>query len=626
MKKIGMVLLGLGLFIPPLLHAQNAPLTPKVVTVAAAAAPQTDPIAFSNAPMVGQFYSAQNPDLPPAPSDFSNLPVWDLGDGNYLLDDFDSDLRRQSGIGGAVQDDSPPTPPGDGGSGGSPSTNGISYSFDTNGLWLEMVDVSTNGFADLNLRNATNQIYAIWGTSDLTGGWTVLTEVWPTNASVMPFTVPLTNQQTLFMQAEDWTGVTENGNTTPDWWFWEYFGTTALSDTNLDAEGSTLLIDNEYGIDPNAISFSLSVANQYLNTSAATVQIAVSAGTPSYAAVLVDSTNFAGATWNAYVSSNITVNLGTVQGWHNVWVGLRGLPPNAAQTWQWEYLNFSLPPVLSIISPAANVVSQPIIQINGYCQEPLASISYDVSNALGVVTNQPSEITEQFYDTNSAGFSTNYFECVDVPLNNGINTITIHAMDLAGNITITNFNFTLDYSSKTNPPSVQINWPQNGTQISGNSFTCRGWISDSTATVTGQLGPNGNIYPAIVERNGNFWIQNIPLAAGTNALSITVIDVVSNAAVTNISVVQSPLALAINPVTPSSQLWQPTVNVTGTISDTTYAIWVNGVKGLPQLFTQAARGLLQRREFRHRVRTIQAINSFYGRKYLTPKTRHPNSS
>jgi len=66
--------------------------------------------------------------------------------------------------------------------------------------------------------------------------------------------------------------------------------------------------------------------------------------------------------------------------------------------------------------------------------------------------------------------------------------------------------------------------------------------------------------------------------------------------------------------------------VTGTISDTTYAIWVNGVKGLPQLFTQAARGLLQRREFRHRVRTIQAINSFYGRKYLTPKTRHPNSS
>jgi len=257
MKKIGLVLFGLGLLFSPPLHAQTTHLTPAIITIAAAAAPQTDPIAFSNAPMVGLFYSAQNPDLPPAPSDFANLPVWDLGDGNYLLDDFDSDLRRQSGIGGAVQDDSPPTPPGDGGSGGSPSTNGISYSFDTNGLWLEMVDVSTNGYAGLNLHNATNQIYAIWGTPDLTGGWTVLTEVWPTNASVMPFTVPLTNQQTLFMQAEDWTGVTENGNTTPDWWFWKYFGTTALSDTNLDSHGNTLSYDYQNGLDPNVISFSV---------------------------------------------------------------------------------------------------------------------------------------------------------------------------------------------------------------------------------------------------------------------------------------------------------------------------------------------------------------------------------
>ncbi|MGA3284638.1 MAG: hypothetical protein ABSD57_09305 [Verrucomicrobiota bacterium] len=26
-------------------------------------------------------------------------------------------------------------------------------------------------------------------------------------------------------------------------------------------------------------------------------------------------------------------------------------------------------------------------------------------------------------------------------------------------------------------------------------------------------------------------------------------------------------------------MWQPTVNLTGTISDATYAVWVNGVKG-----------------------------------------------
>jgi hypothetical protein len=32
-------------------------------------------------------------------------------------------------------------------------------------------------------------------------------------------------------------------------------------------------------------------------------------------------------------------------------------------------------------------------------------------------------------------------------------------------------------------------------------------------------------------------------------------------------------------VSPDSQLWQPTVNLTGNISDATSAVWVNGVKG-----------------------------------------------
>ena len=57
-------------------------------------------------------------------------------------------------------------------------------------------------------------------------------------------------------------------------------------------------------------------------------------------------------------------------------------------------------------------------------------------------------------------------------------------------------------------------------------------------------------------------------------------DAVGNTSLTNIIVVQSPLVLTINPVADSSQLWQPTVNVTGTISDPTYTVWVNGVKGV----------------------------------------------
>jgi hypothetical protein len=88
-----------------------------------------------------------------------------------------------------------------------------------------------------------------------------------------------------------------------------------------------------------------------------------------------------------------------------------------------------------------------------------------------------------------------------------------------------------------------------------------------------------NVFNGLVERNGNFWVENLPLNGGTNALTITVTDAVGNSSVTNISVTQSSLVFTITPVTPDSQLWLPTVNLAGTISDATYAVWVNGVKG-----------------------------------------------
>jgi len=72
--------------------------------------------------------------------------------------------------------------------------------------------------------------------------------------------------------------------------------------------------------------------DKYTAASGVSVQVNVTAGVPSYFAVLVDDTNFTDAVWNAYTSSNITINLGTTQGWHDVWIGLRGLPPNATQT------------------------------------------------------------------------------------------------------------------------------------------------------------------------------------------------------------------------------------------------------------------------------------------------------
>jgi hypothetical protein len=330
------------------------------------------------------------------------------------------------------------------------------------------------------------------------------------------------------------------------------------------------------------------VTNQYVNDQVP-LQLNVAAGQPSYIAVLVDDTNSADATWNAYTSSDITVDCGSIQGWHNVYVGLRGLPVNATQTWVWQHLDFVSPPVLVLTNPVPPVVNVPVIQIYGYAQEQLAAISYDISNAFGVVTNETGFISDEYFDTNQLGITTNYFQCLDVPLTNGPNVVTLHATDMAGDMTVSNFNFTLDYSSKTNPPVVDITWPQNGTQISGTNFICTGWVGDPTVTIATQVvftngdtnfyanGLYTNVYTAGVDRNGNFSIQGVPLNSGANTFLIKAIDAAGNTTMTNLTVVQTNFILTMNPQPPISQ---PTVSVSGNISDATYAVWVNGVKGV----------------------------------------------
>jgi hypothetical protein len=65
--------------------------------------------------------------------------------------------------------------------------------YDTNQLYLQITNVS-NGWAYLNLHNATNQVYSIWTTTNLLtpcADWRVVTELWPTTdqTNVLALTV-----------------------------------------------------------------------------------------------------------------------------------------------------------------------------------------------------------------------------------------------------------------------------------------------------------------------------------------------------------------------------------------------------------------------------------------------------
>src|ERR1039458_4446183 len=138
------------------------------------------PAPATSAPRAGTFFSAQHAPgtrlaWPPLPGN-NGLPVWNLGDGVYLLDDLQVDYSlpvsvRLAGSGMGTMDNSGGPFPGYGGGG---STNGYEYSFTrpvytTNDLWLEITG-KTNTTAYLTIHepwNVTNGVYDLFYTTNL---------------------------------------------------------------------------------------------------------------------------------------------------------------------------------------------------------------------------------------------------------------------------------------------------------------------------------------------------------------------------------------------------------------------------------------------------------------------------
>jgi hypothetical protein len=553
---------------------------------------QTTPTPAVAIPAEGTFYSAKNLDGPPLPGNLG-LPCWNLGSGVWLVDDLvtvSTSTTRTSTKSMSMMAQDVPAPPGDGGTNdGSGYTNSfVSTPIDTNGLWLEITNYDGNN-ACLNLHNGTDYVYCVKSTTDMTvpaSLWQVEQEFFPTGdqTNCLPFTVATLNRTNLFLKAEDWTGVTENGNTIPDWWFYLYYGTTALSDTNLDSQNNTLLSDYESGTDPNVISFTIESTNEYVNGFSANLQLDVTAGAPSYYAVLVNDGNPADADWLPFTTTNLNVALGVNDGVYDVSIGLRGLPANATQTWEsYAFILSQSAPVVNITSPAlaggTATVIKPYLQLQGFADKPLASLSYDISNATGIFTNLDAVVTGQTFDTNRFDFTTNYFQAYDVPLTTNANSITLHVTDRSGSVTTTNFNVVLDYTAATNPPTISLIWPQDGMAVSGNSCSIQGRMSDETGTIQAQV-VNGdgttNLIAGMVERDNMFWVENAPLN-GTNQITLQATDAAGNVTTTNFTVIQSSLVLTIDSTPTGEGLYQSSGHVSGTVSDPAATVTINGV-------------------------------------------------
>lgn len=366
-----------------------------------------------------------------------------------------------------------------------------------------------------------------------------------------------------------------------DCWEITHFGNFIQSgDGDYDRDGTSNIAEHNAGTNPNDIKFETHYPQRKVNTTTAVGKASLLTGTPIQMAVLVDTDNYSSAVWQPY-QSTFNVNLGNTDGKHVVRFGLRGVNPSIPIKWSEDRITLDrVAPIITVTNPNAITTSRPVLQLQGAADERLASLTYDIANAFGSVSGKRGFVVDQYFDPTLFDFTTNYFHCFDIPLAKGQNTITLRATDMAGNTAtlVTNINFSV--SGDVTPPSIQVNWPQNGMSIAGDTFYVRGKSDDGTARVTGQVVAGGNTIEltGLVERDGWFWITNLALLTGDNIVSIKATDAGGNFSVANLTVTKSSVALAVTSLPSNVSPFNTASPVSGTIisQDQVQSITVNG--------------------------------------------------
>ena len=178
-------------------------------------------------------------------------------------------------------------------------------------------------------------------------------------------------------------------------------------------------------------------------------------------------------------------------------------------------------------------------------------------------------------------FAPNTFSCYDIGLTPGTNTVVLRCTDFAGNTLTTNLTFVFTSTGDTNPPVLTVLFPRDGYKIYGSEFTLQGILDDPTARIVALASsPTAETteIKGLVARDGNVWIERIPLPEGTSDITVIATDVAGNSSLTNITVKKSFDKFEVDPVPPSELLYKRNVTVTGYFSGTNHTVWVNGIK------------------------------------------------
>jgi hypothetical protein len=269
------------------------------------------------------------------------------------------------------------------------------------------------------------------------------------------------------------------------------------------------------------------------------------------------------------------VELGQGEGERQIFFGFKSA--SGMQSWQRYRIDVDrTPPDLAIWNPTGTVVSEPIIQLTGASPEQLKFISLDLTNANRTVADQTVSITRRVFDPDRRKLAATEFQCYDLQLAPGTNTITLHATDLAGNTASKQITFVLDPSIDKTPPQVTIDWPKPGEEINAKTFRLRGRVDEPTARIQ-VFSPTGEPNEGLVERDGLFWVPNLPIPDQINEFTVQATDYAGNVATKSIMVRRSAIEIGFDPLQ-EDQRKKKNPTLTGSVSDPNCAVWVNGVQ------------------------------------------------
>jgi hypothetical protein len=284
------------------------------------------------------------------------------------------------------------------------------------------------------------------------------------------------------------------------------------------------------------------------------------------------------ANWISYTQS-LAIDLGPGEGEWEVWIAAKWTNPDARSASGTHLWVDHTAPHIVITNPPALVISHALIQLQGYSDEQLKSITYDLVNASNRVLGAQGFSTGLHFDRELFEYTTNYFTCFDITLALGTNTIELRCKDLAGNISTNFLTYVFAVDHDKPPPTIRVDWPPNGSRIGADTITVRGQLDDPTAQLTALISVDGrtNTVEGLVERTGHFWFDNLPLEPGANAVAITATDVAGRSSRTNLVLLRAESLITIDPV-PPDKLWSSDVTVTGKVKPINQRLRVNGVE------------------------------------------------